>query len=75
MNIIPQIVKDFAGRHNVKNLEYIGTKDGTSVFIALFLDKDGNPIPSGPSMLFTLKDNNVQLICGMESFDLLACFV
>lgn len=75
MKKIPKIVEEYASKHGLCEMEYVGEIDGSQVYKEINeVDEDGFPVPTGLPCLILLKDGETKFVGGIEALELLGRF-
>lgn len=68
---IPIQVKEIARKKGCNTVEYRGRYNGKDVYSIFYTQPDGKVLPTGLPKLLIYGSDYYDIICGLESFDIL----
>lgn len=68
---VPKIIQEIADKNGCNKVCFIGKRRGKEAYGMGYIDKSGNPIPTGLPVLYLFDGKTVEIVGGEEALELL----
>ena len=68
---IPKIIQDIADKCGYNRIGYIGKRRGKDAYTMVYVDENGETVPTGLPTIYLFDGNAIEIVTGMEGLELL----